>query len=58
MLCFVFQTDVDECSESEPVCTKEHQECVNTKGSYMCFCASGYEEQDDECVEMPKPGED
>uniref|UniRef100_A0A3P8W072 Cysteine-rich with EGF-like domains 2 n=1 Tax=Cynoglossus semilaevis TaxID=244447 RepID=A0A3P8W072_CYNSE len=50
-------TDIDECSQSESVCTKEHQECVNTKGSYVCICLPGYEEKDDECVQIPQPGE-
>uniref|UniRef100_A0A8C5HZU2 EGF-like domain-containing protein n=1 Tax=Gouania willdenowi TaxID=441366 RepID=A0A8C5HZU2_GOUWI len=49
-------TDVDECSQSEVVCTKEHQECVNTKGSYTCVCSSGYEKREDECVQTPTQG--
>lgn len=51
-------TDVDECSQLESVCTKEHQECVNNEGSYVCVCSSGYEEQDDECVQTPQPVEE
>lgn len=54
-LCF---PDIDECSQPEPVCTEEHRECVNTKGSYDCRCSSGYEEQDGECVQTVEPGED
>ncbi|XP_017280293.1 cysteine-rich with EGF-like domain protein 2 [Kryptolebias marmoratus] len=44
-------TDTDECSQSEPACTKEHQECVNNEGSYVCICSGGYEERDGECVQ-------
>lgn len=54
---FFFSSDIDECSQSESVCTKEHQECVNTKGSYVCICLPGYEEKDDECVQISEPGE-
>lgn len=49
--------DMDECSQPEPVCTEEHQECINTKGSYVCICSSGYEEQDGKCVQTVQPGE-
>ncbi|XP_024139093.1 cysteine-rich with EGF-like domain protein 2 [Oryzias melastigma] len=44
-------TDVDECSESEAVCAREHQECVNNHGSYTCVCSAGFHEQDGECVQ-------
>lgn len=54
MLCF---PDIDECSQSESVCTKANQDCANTNGSYVCICSSGYEEQDGECVQTPQPGE-
>ena len=48
---------MDECSQSEPVCTKQHQKCINTKGSYVCICEVGYEEEDGECLQPPQPGE-
>uniref|UniRef100_A0A8D3BL32 Cysteine-rich with EGF-like domains 2 n=1 Tax=Scophthalmus maximus TaxID=52904 RepID=A0A8D3BL32_SCOMX len=54
---FSFKKYVDECSQSESVCTKEHQKCVNTKGSYACICSVGYEEEDGECVQSPPPEE-
>uniref|UniRef100_A0A8C6WR96 Cysteine-rich with EGF-like domains 2 n=1 Tax=Neogobius melanostomus TaxID=47308 RepID=A0A8C6WR96_9GOBI len=50
-------SDVDECSQHEPVCTKEHQECINTQGSFLCICAYGYEEENEECVQKPLLGE-
>ncbi|XP_068163310.1 cysteine-rich with EGF-like domain protein 2 [Antennarius striatus] len=45
-------TDIDECSQSEPICTEDHQECYNTKGSFVCLCSTGYELQDGKCVQM------
>lgn len=51
-------TDIDECSQEEAVCTREHQECVNTKGSHLCVCADGYQEDGDQCVPDPQPEEE
>ncbi|XP_062862868.1 cysteine-rich with EGF-like domain protein 2 [Trichomycterus rosablanca] len=48
-------TDVNECEQTDAVCTAEHQECVNTSGSYKCQCAGGFQEQDGVCVEQAKP---
>ena len=42
--------DIDECSEEAALCTAAYRECVNTPGSHLCLCVSGYEEQDGECV--------
>ncbi|XP_038833692.1 cysteine-rich with EGF-like domain protein 2 isoform X4 [Salvelinus namaycush] len=49
-------TDVNECEQPDSVCTAENQECVNNKGSYICICASRYEEQEGVCVKIPEPG--
>ena len=35
-----FLSDVDECSEGTDGC---HQQCLNTQGSYICSCNTGYE---------------
>lgn len=51
-----FLSDVDECELPDAVCTEEHQECVNTNGSYKCQCAGGFEEHDGVCVEQAQPG--
>ncbi|XP_051546647.1 cysteine-rich with EGF-like domain protein 2 [Myxocyprinus asiaticus] len=49
--------DVNECEQSEAVCTKDHQECVNTEGSFVCQCGAGFQEQDDACVKPSEPEE-
>ena len=54
-LCF---PDIDECSQPESVCSEEHQECINNKGSYVCICSKGYQEEDGKCIETPQSGED
>nr|XP_040031112.1 cysteine-rich with EGF-like domain protein 2 isoform X2 [Gasterosteus aculeatus aculeatus] len=51
-------TDVDECSLPEAVCTKEHEQCVNTEGSHVCICSSGYVKQEGECVQTLQPEEE
>lgn len=56
MLIVLSFSDVDECELPEAVCTGEHQECVNTNGSYKCRCASGFEEHDGACVEQAQTG--
>lgn len=43
-------TDVNECDLSESVCTEDHQECLNTVGSYRCQCAQGFHEEDGACT--------
>ncbi|XP_052316022.1 cysteine-rich with EGF-like domain protein 2 isoform X5 [Oncorhynchus keta] len=49
--------DVNECEQTDAVCTAENQECFNNKGSYICICASRYEEQEGVCVKIPEPEE-
>ena len=36
----LYSLDVDECAEDISGC---NQECVNTVGSYVCLCYTGYQ---------------
>ncbi|XP_060596327.1 uncharacterized protein LOC132750377, partial [Ruditapes philippinarum] len=43
--------DVDECSTTNP-CTETHKtQCSNSAGSYTCQCDSGFELDEDSCVD-------
>lgn len=33
--------DVDECVDDPELCSP-HGECLNTEGSYLCVCGSGF----------------
>lgn len=46
----VLLADMNECEQPESVCTEDHQECLNTVGSYRCQCAQGFHEEDGVCV--------
>lgn len=39
-------TDIDECAEGKHYC-RENTMCVNTPGSFMCICKTGYIRIDD-----------
>ncbi|CAO82025.1 Protein disulfide isomerase crld-1 [Caenorhabditis elegans] len=39
--------DVNEC-QNESACTKEHEICVNTVGSFKCECKEGYKKDDEQ----------
>lgn len=42
MLQNIFFTDIDECAAGTFGCDA-NAECINTKGSYNCFCKAGYQ---------------
>ena len=44
--------DEDECIESP---CPENSECINTAGSFVCPCQSGYELIEDMCQGKNKP---
>lgn len=39
-------SDIDECAEGKHYC-RENTMCVNTPGSFMCICHTGYIRIDD-----------
>lgn len=43
---FILFTDIDECAEGQHYC-RENTMCVNTPGSFMCICKTGYIRIDD-----------
>lgn len=47
-LCLLFpvSSDIDECAEGKHYC-RENTMCVNTPGSFMCICHTGYIRIDD-----------
>lgn len=47
-------TDINECEDSEKVCSRENEVCINTLGSYKCACSEGFEDHDGSCVETAK----
>lgn len=46
MFLFALLTDIDECAEGRHYC-RENTVCVNTPGSFMCICKTGYIRIDD-----------
>ena len=34
--------DIDECENESHSCDTELENCVNTEGTYQCFCKIGY----------------
>ena len=40
LICFVYNTDVDECKRGTNNCS---QLCINTVGSYTCDCILGFQ---------------
>ncbi|XP_030062625.1 protein disulfide isomerase CRELD1 [Microcaecilia unicolor] len=43
--------DIDECNNQDPICTGEHEVCVNTEGSHRCTCEKGYSKNDGVCTQ-------
>lgn len=45
--------DIDECREVEDACSS-NEECVNTPGSYVCSCKSGFRRENltQACVDI------
>ncbi|XP_066580476.1 cysteine-rich with EGF-like domain protein 2 isoform X2 [Amia ocellicauda] len=45
-------TDIDECNLEDKVCVRENEDCVNTQGSYKCYCSSGFEDKEGVCEKI------
>ncbi|XP_053408702.1 uncharacterized protein LOC123559399 isoform X2 [Mercenaria mercenaria] len=43
--------DVDECEDLN-ICEDSNRECVNSVGSYTCDCRSGYQLENETCVDV------
>ena len=39
---FYSHIDVNECRENKTLCSNRVEYCVNTLGSYVCVCVTGY----------------
>ncbi len=37
-----FLTDIDECSNSSLNGCDDNADCIDTEGSYQCYCRSGF----------------
>lgn len=35
-------SDINECTNGDAECDKDHGDCENKVGSYRCFCKAGY----------------
>lgn len=46
LLSYASLTDIDECAEGKHYC-RENTMCVNTPGSFMCICRTGFIRIDD-----------
>ena len=43
--------DIDECNAvNNPCDTANNQKCVNTAGSYICLCVTGYQNVSGTCT--------
>ena len=42
--------DVDECNVNNTCDTTNNQKCVNTAGSYICQCVTGYQNESGTCT--------
>ena len=47
--CLLF-SDIDECSVNPLSCDSVNGMCMNSDGSYICSCNSGYEVGDDDII--------
>ena len=48
--------DVDECNVNNTCDTANNQKCVNTAGSYICQCVTGYQNESGNCTNIVECG--
>lgn len=45
--------DIDECAATTDICNSTSANCINTQGSYICQCLTGYQKQlDGSCKDI------
>jgi hypothetical protein len=44
--------DINECTMGAQLCDPATSRCLNTAGSYMCECMTGFERDGDECIDV------
>ncbi|CAF3955011.1 unnamed protein product, partial [Adineta steineri] len=45
-------SDVNECANNQSYCNVEVSSCMNTVGSYLCNCLSGYQSINGSCIDI------
>ena len=38
----MYYSDINECTENQHDCDRAGGQCINTQGTYLCICISGY----------------
>ncbi|KAK3588474.1 hypothetical protein CHS0354_035649 [Potamilus streckersoni] len=49
--------DVNECTQNPNICNNTLKTCMNTMGSYTCSCVSGYQANNNTCIDINECGD-